>query len=326
MAAFDRVLDVPNAPTDGIVAAMREMELDIAVDLMGHTTHCRPGIFLQRAAPVQASYLGFPGPSGIEGIDYTIADPFVAGGDLRRSAAERLVLLPDCYYCSDDKQEIPATPPTRASCGLPEDGFVFCCFNDGKKLTPPVFDQWMRILREVEGSVLWLMASGSDAERNLRSEAERRGVAGGRLVFAGYVGHHDHLARNAVPDLHLDTFPYGAHTTASDALWAGAPILTRAGSSFASRVCGSLLTTIGAPELVTTSAEDYQALAIQLARDKPALAELRRRIKHGRASSPLFDTARFCRNLERAYEAMVERSRAGQPAAEIDARSLAGSR
>jgi predicted O-linked N-acetylglucosamine transferase (SPINDLY family) len=324
MAAFDRILHVHDAPIDDIVSAMREMELDIAVDLMGHTTHCRPGIFLQRVAPIQASYLGFPGPSGIGGIDYTIADQFVADGDLRTSAAERLAILPDCYWCTDSKQTIPSSPPTRVSCGLPADGFVFCSFNHAKKLTPQVFDQWMRILREIEGSVLWLIKSGADAERNLCREAERRGVAPERLIFADFVNHSQHLARNAVPDLHLDTFPYGAHTTASDALWAGSPILARAGRSFASRVCGSLLATIGVPELITANAEDYQALAIRLARDKPMLADLRRRIEDGRGNSPLFDTARFCRNLERAYEAMVERSREGQPPTEIDVRSLPG--
>jgi len=323
-AAFDKFLDVPDDPADAIVTAMREMEVDIAVDLMAHTTHCRPGIFLHRAAPVQVSYLGFPGPSGIDGIDYTIADPFVAAGDLRRWVSEKLVILPDCYQCNDDKQVLAGERPSRASCGLPEDAFVFCSFNHPKKLTPPVFDIWMRILREIEGSVLWLMNAAGISEGNLRTEAERRGIDPARLIFASYASHSHHLARNAVADLHLDTFPYGAHTTASDALWVGAPILTRAGSSFASRVCGSLLATIGVPELITTNAEDYAALAIRLAHDKPMLAELRRRIEHGRSNSPLFDTARFCRNLEQAYIAMVELSRAGRPPAEIDFRALPG--
>jgi predicted O-linked N-acetylglucosamine transferase (SPINDLY family) len=324
MTAFDRFLDVRDDPIEAIVAAMRKLEVDIAVDLMGLTTRCRPGIFQQRAAPVQVGYLGFPGTSGMDAIDYLVVDPFIAGGELRHTASEKLLILPDCYQCNDGKQAIPPDVPTRSSCGLPDDGFVFCSFNHGKKLTPQVFDQWIRILRQIEGSVLWLIKSGDTAERNLRAAAERRGVDPRRVIFADYVDHSHHLARNALADLHLDTFPYGAHTTASDALWAGAPILTRAGASFASRVCGSLLTTIGVPELITASAEDYEALAIRLARDKPMLAELRRRIAHGRAHSPLFDTARFCRHLETAYAAMVERSRSGQPPAEIDVRSLVG--
>jgi predicted O-linked N-acetylglucosamine transferase (SPINDLY family) len=324
MAAFDSFLDVLEEPADAIVATMRRMEVDIAVDLMGHTTHCRPGIFRQRAAPAQVSYLGFPGPSGIDGIDYTVVDPFIADGNLRGAAAEKLVLLPDCYLCTDSQQAIPADPPARSTYGLPEDGIVFCSFNHGKKLTPQVFDQWMRILRQIEGSVLWLIKSGDSVTRNLRAEAERRGIDPDRLIFADYASHEAHLARNALADLHLDTFPYGAHTTAADALWAGAPILTRAGASFASRVCGSLLMTIGVPELVTAGAEDYEALAVRLARDKPMLAELRRRIVHGRAHSPLFDTSRFCRSLETAYAAMVELGRSGKPPAEIDVRTLVG--
>jgi len=323
-AAFDRFLDLRESPADAITAAMRGMEVDIAVDLMGHTTQGRPGIFLNRSAPVQVSYLGFAGTAAIDGVDYLIADPFIAGGDIRRTAAEKLVILPDCYQCNDDRQPHPSDPPpARSSCGLPGEAFVFCSFNHVQKLTPQVFDLWMRILRDVPGSVLWLLGTGSTAERNLKSEAERRGVAPERLIFAGWVSHSDHLARNAVADLHLDTFPYNAHTTASDALWAGAPILTRAGASFASRVCGSLLTTIGVPELITESAEDYVALALRLAREKPMLADLRRRIAEGRSQSPLFRTERFCRNLERAYEAMIARCRAGQPPAEIDLRSLA---
>ncbi|MBO0764570.1 MAG: tetratricopeptide repeat protein [Hyphomicrobiaceae bacterium] len=322
MTAFDKFLDVREQPIDAIIAAMRDMEVDIAVDLMGLTERCRPAIFLQRAAPVQVSYIGFPGTSGIDAFDYLIADAFVADGDLRRTATEKLVIMPDCYQCNYGTRALPADRPTRASCGLPEDAFVFCSFNNIQKLTPHVFDLWMRILREAEGSVLWLFTSGGAAERNLLCEAERRGVDPKRLIFADHVDHSLYMARNGLADLHLDTFPYGGHTTASDALWAGRPVLTRAGRSFASRVCGSLLTTIGVPELITTTAEDYEALAIRLARDRPLITGLKRRIEEGRSHSPLFDTRRFCRNLERAYARMVERSRAGQPPEEIDVGSL----
>lgn len=326
-AAFDTFLDLRESPTDAIVAALREMETDIAVDLMGYTANCRPAVFLQRVAPVQVSYLGFPGTTGIGAMDYLIVDPIVAGGDLGASASEKLAILPDCFLCNDGTHALPAEWPTRPDCGLPEDAFVFCSFNHAQKLNPQVFDSWMRILGAVEDSVLWLRTSLTSAQRNLLGEAERRGINPRRIVFADWVGSHSqHLPRNAVPDLHLDTFPYGAHTTASDALWAGAPILTRAGASFPSRVCASLLTTIGVPDLIAASAEEYEALAIRLALDKAMLADLRRRIAHGRSHSPLFDTTRFCRNLERAYAAMVELSRAGQPPREIDVRSLAGGR
>jgi predicted O-linked N-acetylglucosamine transferase (SPINDLY family) len=322
--AFDQFLDMRESSTDAIVRAMREMEIDIAVDLMGHTTEARPLIFMQRVAPVQVNYLGFPGTSGIEAMDYIIVDRFIAGGDLRNTATEKLAILPDCFLCNDgwDGQTL-ADVPSRSSCGLPEDAFVLCSFNQRKKLTPEIFDQWARIMRQVEGSVLWLQSAPDEAQSNLRREAGRRGVDPARIIFADRVSSYEmHIARNGVPDLHLDTFPYNAHATAGDALRGGAPILTRAGASFPARVCGSLLTTIGVPELITYSANEYEALAVRLAQDKAALSELRRRIEHGRAHSPLFDTARLCRDIERAYETMVERSRAGKAPAEIDVRAL----
>jgi predicted O-linked N-acetylglucosamine transferase (SPINDLY family) len=295
------------------------MEIDVAVDLMGYTTGCRPLIFIERVAPVQASFLGFPGTTGIAAMDYLLVDPFVAAGAIRDTASEKLAILPDCILPADAWAEPRGEPPSRASCGLPEDAFVLCSFNDRRKLTPQVFDCWMRIMRRIDGSVLWLPKPPDAAAAALRGEAERRGVEPRRIVFAERVPSlESHIARNALPDLHLDTFPYNAHTTASDALRAGAPILTRAGESFSARVCGSLLATIGVPELITTSAEQYEALAVRLARDKALLAGLRRRIERARAHAPLFDTARFCRGIERAFETMIERARAGKPPAEID--------
>jgi predicted O-linked N-acetylglucosamine transferase (SPINDLY family) len=318
---FDRFIDVHASSTDAIVRGMREMELDVAVDLMGYTAECRPRIFIDRVAPVQVNYLGFPGTTAIAAMDYILVDPFVADGGLRQSATEKLAILPGCYQSNDALVQLP-DPPSRSACGLPEDAFVFCSFNQARKLTPEVFDQWMRILRRVEGSVLWLLKPADTVAAALRSEAERRGVAPERIVLADRVPNDVHIARNGVADLHLDTFPYNAHTTASDALRAGCPILTRAGISFPARVCGSLLTTIGVPELITHSAEEYEALAVRLAHDKALLSGLRRRIEEGRARSPLFDPARFCRNIERAYEAMVGLSRAGKPPEEIDVRTL----
>jgi predicted O-linked N-acetylglucosamine transferase (SPINDLY family) len=304
---------------------VREEQIDIAVDLTGYTEDAQPGIFIQRSAPIQVSYLGFSGTTGIAAMDYLIVDPFVAAGDLRKTAAEKLVILPDCYLCNDVISPAPAPLPGRSSCGLPEDAFVFCSFNDAKKLKPEVFDQWMRILRQVERSVLWLRRPRHRAtEANLRAAAECRDVDPARIVFAERVSAELHIARNGEPDLHLDTFPYNAHTTASDAQRGGCPILTRTGASFPARVCGSLLTTMGVPELITYSAEEYETLAVRLARDRTMLADLRRRIEHGRAQSPLFDPTRFARNIERAYEAMVGLSRSGKPPGEIDVRTLPG--
>jgi protein O-GlcNAc transferase len=325
--ACDRLLDMRGQPVDLIVRAMREEQIDIAVDLTGYTENAQPGIFIQRSAPIQVSYLGFPGTSGIAAMDYLIVDPFIASGDLRDTAAEKLVILPDCYLCNDVLGRAPAALPSRSSFDLPEAAFVFCSFNDAKKLTPAVFDQWMRILRQVEGSVLWLRRPRHRAtEANLRAVAERCDVDPVRIVFADRVSDELHTARNGVPDLHLDTFPYNAHTIASDALRAGCPILTRTGTSFPARVCASLLTTIGVAELITYSADEYEAMAVRLARDRALLADLRQRVGHGRTHSPLFDPARFARNLERAYEAMVALSRAGKPPAEINVGSLAGTR
>jgi predicted O-linked N-acetylglucosamine transferase (SPINDLY family) len=280
---------------------------------------------MSRAAPIQVSYLGFPGTSGLASMDYLIVDPFIAAGELRATATEKLVILPESYMCSDRLGEEPAEPPTRAGNGLPEGAFVLCSFNDRKKITPEVFDLWMRILRQLDNAVLWLSKPPEAAAASLRREAEARGVSPERIIFAERVpSHAAHIARNALPDLHLDTFPYNAHTVATDALRAGAPILTRVGSSFPARVCGSLLTTVGVPELITHSAEDYAAMVVRLANDRTLLADLRRRIAHGRVESPAFDPARFARSFERAYEAMVALSRAGKPPAEIDVRTLSG--
>jgi predicted O-linked N-acetylglucosamine transferase (SPINDLY family) len=318
-------VDLREAAADASLRALQEMQIDIAVDLMGYTHDCRPTLFMQRVAPIQVSYLGFPGTTGIPAMDYLIADPFIAAGDLQRTATEKLVLLPDCFLCTDRPEATPPVAPSRSACGLPEDAFVLCSFNDRRKLTPRAFDSWMRILRQIEASVLWLSRPPEKAAAALRQEAESRGVDPGRIIFAERVpSHAQHIARNAVPDLHLDTFPYNAHATATDALRAGAPILTCAGAGFASRVCGSLLTAIGVPELVTHSAAAYEALAVRLAHDKAMLADLRSRISHGLVHSPVFDMVRLAYNMERAFAAMIEQSRAGKPPIEIDVRALNG--
>ena len=327
--AFDVLLDVHDlGSVDTLANMLRERKVDIAVDLMGHTRDARPLLFVRRAAPIQVNFLGFPGTSGIASMDYMVVDPFIANSELRRATTEKLVVLPDCYQSNDSKRPPVGQAPSRSACGLPENGFVFGSFNQHRKITPQVFDAWMRILQRVEGSLLWLLVGpegsvGDTAASNLRSEAAKRGVALERVVFAPPVSHHEHLARITLADLHLDTFPYTSHTTGSDALWAGCPIVTCAGTSFPSRVCGSLLTTIGVPELITTSFDDYEALAVRLATDHAMLDGLRQRIALGRATSPLFDTKRFCGNLEKAYEEMIRISASGSRPAEIDVRSLA---
>ena len=325
--SLDVLLDVHNVSSnDQIVQLMREHKIDIAIDLMGYTGRARPEIFMHRAAPIQVNFLGFPGTSAIPSMDYMVVDPFIATSELRSAATEKLVIMPDCYQCNDSKRAPIAEVPSRSSCGLPEKGLVFGNFNAQRKITPQVFDVWMRILQRVEDSVLWLYAGGSVADvaaSNLRREAAKRRIAPGRLIVAGPVSHEEHIARIPLVDVHLDTFPYTSHTTGSDALWAGSPVVTLAGTSFPSRVCGSLLTTIGVPELITTSFDDYEALAVELAGNREMLGSIKQKITQGRAISPLFDTQRFCRNLEKAYEEMIRIAATGSRPAEIDVRSLA---
>ncbi|HKA38790.1 MAG TPA: tetratricopeptide repeat protein [Burkholderiales bacterium] len=310
---FDRFVDVLRLSDAGAAGAVRELEADIAIDLQGHTTGSRPGILAHRPAPVQVSYLGYPGTSGADFIDYVIADAFVVPAEQERFFSEQIVHLPDCFQVNDQQRVSPASAPTRAAEGLPEIGFVFCCFNNSYKLNPWMFDIWMRLLREVPGSVLWLREESAMAGRNLRNEARARAVDPARIVFARRLpALADHLARHRLADLFLDTLPYNAHTTASDALAAGLPLLTCAGSAYAGRVAGSLLRTIGLPELITGSLKDYEALALKLARDSRLHRELRSRLERNLATSPLFDTDRFRRHIEAAYTTMWERAERGE--------------
>jgi len=314
-SAFDRFIDISNATDRDAAQLVRAKGIDILVDLNGFTQRARTAIFAYRPAPIQVNYLGYPGTTGADFIDYIIVDPFVAPADQQPFFSERLVHLPDCYQCNDDKRAISDHTPLRAVCGLPEDGFVFCCFNNAYKLTPDFFDIWMRLLGAVPGSVLWLLDDNPWEKENLAREAAVRGVARERIVFAQKRPPPDHLARHRLADLFLDTLPYNAHTTASDALWAGLPLVTCIGRTFAGRVAGSLLRAIGLPELVTGSLEEYEALALRLARDGDLLAALRARLARNRWTHPLFDTERFARNIEAAYRQMWETWRAGQPPA-----------
>ncbi len=258
------------------------------------------------------SYLGYPGTLGAPFIDYLIADPFVIPVAEQRFYAEKIVYLPDSYQVNDSRRRIAGRTPSRAEVGLPPEGFVFCCFNVNWKITAAVFDVWMRLLTRVPGSVLWLLEDNRWALESLRREAATRGVAPERLVFCGRTGNDEHLARHRLADLFLDTFPCNAHTTASDALWAGLPIVTCAGRTFASRVAGSLLRAVGLSELITTSLEEYEALALALARGPERMASLRARLTRHEEPLPLFNTPIFCRHLEAAYRHMWRLYRDGR--------------
>ena len=313
--AFDRFVDVRNRSDREIAALMRQMEVDIAIDLKGYTMDHRAGIFTHRPAPVQASYLGFPGTMGTPNIDYIVADPVVIPAEHRVLYTEQIAYLPDTYQGNDYSREEAGPVPSRQAVGLPQEAFVFCCFNNSFKISPEIFEVWMRLLRQTSGSVLWLLEDNRDATRNLRIEAEARGVAPDRLIFASRVTAAGHLARHRLADLFLDTMPYGAHTTASDALWAGLPIMTVLGPTFASRVAASLLHAVGMPELIADSLPSYEALALRLAHDKAALAALKSKLAVNRGTHALFDTARFTRNLEAAYVQMWNRAQRGEPPA-----------
>ncbi|HEX6690242.1 MAG TPA: acetylglucosamine transferase, partial [Burkholderiales bacterium] len=311
--AFERFVDVRSRSDEEAARLLRELEVDIAVDLKGHTTGARQAILARRPAPLQASYLGYPGTMGAPYVDYLIADRVVVPEAHQPFYSEKLVYLPDCYQVNDAARPIAPRTPSRADAGLPAEGFVFCCFNNNFKILPPLFAVWMRLLGAVPGSVLWLLEDSAAVKRNLQAAAQAAGVAPGRLVFAPRLPPAEHLARHRLAGLFLDTLPYNAHTTASDALWAGLPLVTCAGSAFAGRVAASLLQAAGLGELATSSLEEYEALALRLARDPGALGELRGRLAAGRTSAPLFDTDRFRRHIEAAYVTMWEAWQRGEP-------------
>jgi protein O-GlcNAc transferase len=306
VSAFDRFVDLQHASYVEAAQRIAADGVDILVDLKGYTRDARSQILALRPAPIQVSYLGYPGTMGAPFIDYILVDDFVVPADQQPYFTEKLVQLPGCYQVNDSTREIAAHTPSRSECSLPERGFVFCSFNNSYKFTPAVFDVWMRLLKNVPDSVLWLLEGNRFAPANLRREAEARGVPAERLVFAPSLPLPDHLARHRRADLFLDTYPVNAHTTASDALWAGCPILTLVGSTFVSRVAGSLLRTLGLPELITTSLSEYEENALLLAMDPERLAELRARLETNRATSGVFDAARFARGLEAPYERMWE--------------------
>jgi predicted O-linked N-acetylglucosamine transferase (SPINDLY family) len=316
VSAFDRFTDIDALAHRDAAARIRADDIDILVDLKGHTHRARPKILAFRPAPVQVNYLGFPGTMGAPFIDYIVADDFIVPRDRQTLYAEKLAYLPDCYQPNDTRREI-AAAPSRAECGLPAQGFVFCAFNNSFKITPAFFAIWMRLLHQVPGSVLWLLESNALVRRNLGAAAVAAGLDPGRLVFAPILPHGQHLARHRHADLFLDTLPCNAHTTASDALWAGLPVLTCVGETFAGRVAGSIVRAAGLSELVASSPRDYEALALALAREPARLADIRSRLGAGRASLPLFDIAKRTHDLEALYARMAEIWRSGQPAVPI---------
>ena len=314
--AFGQFVDASAKSDAEIASLLREMDIDIAVDLMGFTEGGRPGIFKHRPAPIQVNYLGFPGTVGGDWLDYLIADRVVVPDEHRRFYAEEIVYLPDTFLPRDTACKPSPLPVARVDEGLPDHGFVFACFNNTYKINPKMFDIWMRLLRAVDGSVLWLPEGNRAAMQNLAREAEIRGVAADRIVFAPFrKSPPEHLARLALADLFLDTLPYNAHTTASDALWAGVPVLTCLGGTFAGRVAAGMLRSLAIPELITESLGDYETAALRLARDPDALREIRAKLARHRTTHPAFDEERFARNLETAYLTMWERHQRGDRSA-----------
>ena len=314
-AAFSRFIDITTRDDAQVARLMQELEVDIAVDLSGHTLGQRTGILARRPAPVQVNYLGLPATMGAPYVDYLIADRFLVPPDHQAHYAERVVWLPDSFQPNDDRRPRPAAAKPRSALGLPEDGFVFCSFNRGNKLNPACFDVWMGVIKSVPGSVLWLLAASPTAEENLRREAAARGVVADRLVFAGEVSYGDYLARYACADLLLDTLPFNGGTTVSDAVSMGLPVLTCAGDSFAARMAGSILTSLGHSQLVTNSLEEYAAAALRLAANPASLKSLRKRLEGQRAGHAFFNTDRYRYHLEAAYRGMWERNASGLPPA-----------
>jgi protein O-GlcNAc transferase len=310
--AFDHFVDVREMGSQQIAQHMREHEIDVVIDLAGYTSDSRTDVFAFRPAPAHVGYLGYPGTMGVPYMDYILADQHVIPMDQQQFYTEQVVYMPDTYLPTDASVKISERTPTRAECGLPDEGIVFCSFSHDYKISPHLFDIWMRLLAKVPGSVLWLMSRVEISKTNLRKEAEKRGIDPARLIFAERVKHvEDHLARYRQADVFLDTHPYNAHTTAADALMAGLPVVTYMGKSFPSRVAGSLLHAIGMSDLITHSLEDYEALVLKLATNPALLADAKARIAANRATYPLFDTERFCLNLEAVVTAMWRKTELG---------------
>jgi protein O-GlcNAc transferase len=315
--AFDVFIDVHNMTDLDVALLARQDKIDIAIDLTGYTKYHRAGIFAYRAASVQINYLGYPGTMGADFIDYIIADQNLIPMDSQKFYSEKPIYLPHHYQAQDNTLSISNDTPSRLDLGLPDKGFIFCAINNSYKIRMPEFDVWMRLLSHVDGSVLWLLESNKFVKDNLLKEAQARGISAERLVFAQGVSHETYLAQFRRADLYLDTFNYNAGATASNALWAGLPVLTKLGRGYTARMAGSLLTSIGLPELATHSEEDYESLALALATDPERLAKIRQTLADNRLSTPLFDTALFTKHLENGFEQVYQRYYDGKPPDDI---------
>jgi predicted O-linked N-acetylglucosamine transferase (SPINDLY family) len=315
--AFDVFIDVHNMTDLDVALLARQDKIDIAIDLTGYTKYHRAGIFAYRAASVQINYLGYPGTMGADFIDYIIADQNLIPMDSQKFYSEKPIYLPHHYQAQDNTLSISNDTPSRLDLGLPDKGFIFCAINNSYKIRMPEFDVWMRLLSHLDGSVLWLLESNNFVKDNLLKEAQARGISAERLVFAQGVSHETYLAQFRRADLYLDTFNYNAGATASNALWAGLPVLTKLGRGYTARMAGSLLTSIGLPELATHSEEDYESLALALATDPERLAKIRQTLADNRLSTPLFDTALFTKHLENGFEQVYQRYYDGKPPDDI---------
>ncbi|MBR0829566.1 tetratricopeptide repeat protein [Bradyrhizobium manausense] len=311
-AAFERFEDVSHLTDEDVVKLIRQLDIEVLVDLGGFTAGARPKILARRPAPIQVNYLGFPGTMGASYIDYIMADRIVIPEGEQKHYAEKVIYLPDSYQATDAKRTDLSNVPARSEVGLADDAFVYCAFNRTSKITPLLFDVWMRLLTKTAGSVLWLLDSDPIARENLRREAVARGIAAERIVFAPHVPPEEHLARHQLADLFLDTSPYNAHTAASDALWAGLPVLTCLGTAFAGRVAASLLNAVGLPELVTRSLDEYEGLALRIAHDSELRTALKSKLKTHRSTWPLFDTVGMTRHVEKAFNEIWRRHCAGE--------------
>ncbi len=306
--------DVSNMSDQDVAKLSRSDSIDIAVDLKGYTQNARTGIFACGAAPVQINYLGYPGTVGADFIDYIIADPVVIPEHLQQHYSEKVIYLPNSYQVNNNSRKISETKMIRDQFGLPEKSFVFCGFNNSYKITPREYDIWMRVMQKVDDSVLWLLRSNKTQalEDNLKREAENRGISGDRIILTDKLPHSEHLARHRLADLFIDTFNVNAHTTCSDALWAGLPVVTKVGEQFAARVAASLLHAVGLPELVTETEAEYEALILELATNRQRLAALKRKLHKNRLTKPLYDTEAYTRHLEDAYKQAHQIHQAGQ--------------
>jgi protein O-GlcNAc transferase len=318
-SGVDNFYDVHMMSHKDIVLLSRSLKIDIAIDLGGFTANNRLEIFAMSAAPIQINYLAYPGTMGANFHDYIVADETLIPEDQKSNYSENIIYLPNCYMPQDRTRQISDKSITRQEYNLPEDSFVFCCFNNSFKITPKEFDIWMRLLSKIDGSVLWLLKANKSSEVNLKTEAKKRGIEPNRLIFADKMPVEEHLARQKLADLFLDTFNFNAHTTASDALWVGLPVLTKIGKGFAARVASSLLTSLEVPELITTSEKEYEALALSLAMNPEKLSLIKKKLADKRTSAPLFDTETYTKNLEKAYTQVYERYTQGLSPTEIKA-------